>query len=309
MMGKDLNENPAGRRKAQKRIKECRLIFTTCIGAALGKLKSEILDTVIIDEASQQTEPQPWVPLTKGCTKAILVGDHVQLRATVQHHALLVGFDISMFERLYNAPTDNKRLRKVMLDTQYRMQTSICQFSSQEFYENKLKTAVQDADRPLLPTSFPWPEPQRGKLERMFFVQCSAMKDLGQRSKSNQGQAAICREMCKALQQPPSQTSSTTTSTSNPNNNYAIPSIAILAPYTRQVDTLTDLTSQHTVVSSIDGFQGREADIVLFTTTRCNVHHDIGFLKDLRRLNVVLTRAKSACIVIGDWATLTGGDG
>ncbi|KAL8992132.1 MAG: hypothetical protein Q9169_007346, partial [Polycauliona sp. 2 TL-2023] len=135
MMGKDLNENPAGRRKALKQIKESRLIFTTCIGAALGLLKSENFDTVIIDEASQQTEPQSLVPMTKGCTKAILVGDHVQLRATVQQHAQLVGFDISMFERLYNAPTDNARLRKVMLDTQYRMQASICHFSSHEFYE------------------------------------------------------------------------------------------------------------------------------------------------------------------------------
>ncbi|KAL8881471.1 MAG: hypothetical protein Q9198_001341 [Flavoplaca austrocitrina] len=300
MMGKDLNEDPASRRKAQKRIKDCRLIFTTCIGAALGLLKSEIFDTVIIDEASQQTEPQSLVPLTKGCTKAILVGDHVQLRATVQQHAQLVGFDVSMFERLYNSPTDEARLRKVMLDTQYRMQASICQFSSQEFYENKLRTAVRDGDRPLKPRSFPWPEPKPEKLNRMFFVQCSATEDLGQRSKSNQGQAALCREICKALQQPPDNTPSGAPD--------AIPSIAVLAPYARQVETLKDLNSPNLVVSSIDGFQGREADVVVYCTTRCNVHADIGFLKDLRRLNVVLTRARCACIVIGDQATLTSGD-
>ncbi|KAL8732802.1 MAG: hypothetical protein Q9181_003829 [Wetmoreana brouardii] len=299
MMGKDLIDNPAGRRKAQKRIKECRLIFTTCIGAALGFLRSEVFDTVIIDEASQQTEPQSLVPLTKGCSKAILVGDHVQLRATVQQHAQLVGFDVSMFERLYSSNDDDTRLRKVMLDTQYRMQASVCQFSSTEFYEGRLKTAVQDSDRPLRPKEFPWPEIQPGKLERIYFIQCSSTEDLGQRSKSNQGQAALCRQICKALQQPPAHSS---------NPSHGLPSIAVLAPYTRQVDTLKDLQSSNVVASSIDGFQGREADIVVYCTTRCNVHADIGFLKDLRRLNVVLTRARCACIVIGDRATLTGGD-
>ncbi|KAL8896256.1 MAG: hypothetical protein Q9192_003192 [Flavoplaca navasiana] len=277
MMGKDLDEDPASRRKAQKRIKDCRLIITTCIGAALGLLKSEVFDTVIIDEASQQTEPQSLVPLTKGCTKAILVGDHVQLRATIQQHAQLVGFDVSMFKRLYNCPTDEARLRKVMLDTQYRMQASICQFSSQEFYENKLSTAVRDAERPLMPRSFPWPEPKPEKLNR---------------------QAALCRAICKALQQPPE----TTFSGAPPD---AMPSIAVLAPYARQVETLKDLNSPNLVVISIDGFQGREADVVVYCTTRCNVHANIGFLKDLRRLNVVLARARSD----GGLEKAFGGDG
>lgn len=310
MMGKDLNDDPSGRRKAQKRIKNCRLIFTTCIGAALGLLRTEEFDTVIIDEASQQTEPQSLVPLTKGCSKAILVGDHVQLRATVQQHAQLVGFDVSMFERLYDSPDDDARFRKVMLDMQYRMHASICHFSSVEFYDNKLQTAVQDRDRPLLPREFPWPEPQAGKLERLFFVQCAATEDLGQKSKSNQGQAALCRQICKALlhQQKPAADAKSSTA-----NNTTIPSIAVLAPYARQVETLKDLQSDDIVVSSIDGFQGREAETVVFCTTRCNVHAEIGFLKDLRRLNVVLTRGRRACVVVGDRATLTGvgvgGDG
>ncbi|KAL9579667.1 MAG: hypothetical protein Q9203_006598, partial [Teloschistes exilis] len=263
MMGKDLNDDPSGRRKAQKRINNCRLIFTTCIGAALGLLRTEEFDTVIIDEASQQTEPQSLVPLTKGCSKVILVGDHVQLRATVQQHAQLVGFDVSMFERLYDSPDDDARFRKVMLNTQYRMHASICHFSSVEFYDNKLQTAVQDRDRPLLPQEFPWPEPQAGKLERLFFVQCAATEDLGQKSKSNQGQAALCRQICKALlhqQKPAADTKSSTTNTT-------IPSIAVLAPYARQVETLKDLQSDDIVVSSIDGFQGREAETVVFCTT------------------------------------------
>ena len=297
MFGKDLNENPAGRRKAQKQISQCRLIFTTCIGAGLGLLRKELFDTVVIDEASQQTEPQSLVPLVKGCSKAILVGDHVQLRATVIKHAKLVNFEVSLFERLYSSPDNNRFLRKLMLDTQYRMQTSICAFSSAEFYEGRLKTAVQDSKRPLHPPSFPWPCEQSGKLTRMFFLQCSATEDLGRRSKSNQGQVALTTEICKMLRPRPNGI--------DPSTN---PSVAVLAPYSRQVEMLVNLRTSGIMVNSIDGFQGQEADVVVFVTTRCNAHATIGFLDDMRRLNVVLTRARCACIIIGDRATLTGGD-
>ncbi len=298
LLGKDLNENHAGRRKAQKQIKECRLLFTTCIGAGLGLLRSEQFDTIIIDEASQQVEPQSLVPLTKGCQKAILVGDHVQLRATVHPQSQILGFDISLFERLYSSSSNEWNVRKVMLDTQYRMHRSICAFSSEEFYHGRLKTAVQDSTRPLLPASFPWPSSTApDNAARMFFVQCSATEDLGRKSKSNAGQAMLIRIICKKLLQRDSDESSTT-----------VPSVAVLVPYARQVELLKDLSSQNIAVNSIDGFQGREADMVVFGTTRCNVHAEIGFLKDLRRLNVVLTRAKSALIVVGDRSTLTGGD-
>ncbi|KAL9001670.1 MAG: hypothetical protein Q9188_005363 [Gyalolechia gomerana] len=298
MLGKDLNENHAGRRKAQKQIKECRLIFTTCIGAGLGLLRSEYFDTVIIDEASQQVEPQSLVPLVKGCEKAILVGDHVQLRATVQPHSQILDFDISLFERLYNDPSDDGRMKKVMLDTQYRMHQSICTFSSTEFYEGRLRTAVVDSARPLLSPSFPWSSATLpGKSDRMFFVQCAATEDLGRKSKSNAGQAALIRTICKKLldrdSDPPTS---------------SVPSVAVLVPYARQAELLKDLTSTGVTVNSIDGFQGREADMVIFGTTRCNIHREIGFLKDMRRLNVVLTRARCALIVVGDKSTLTGGD-
>ena len=294
MMGKDLNENPAGRRKAQKQIKECRMIFTTCIGAGLGLLRFECFDTVIIDEASQQTEPQSLVPLAKGCTKAILVGDHVQLTATVFPHARAMGFDVSLFERLYTSPDCENRLMKVMLDTQYRMQASICAFSSAEFYDNRLKTAVEDLDRPLAPSSFPWPPLQTGKLGRIFFVQCNSTEDIGRKSKSNPGQAALAGALCQKLLEQVSDT-------------VNAPSVAALAPYTRQVENLKAAIKFNITINSIDGFQGREADIILFVTTRCNSNGDIGFLKDMRRLNVVLTRARTACILIRDRATLTGG--
>ncbi|KAL9117135.1 MAG: hypothetical protein Q9187_006333, partial [Circinaria calcarea] len=255
MMGKDLNENFSARKKAQERLGHSRLVFTTCIGAGLGLLRYESFDTVVIDEASQQTEPASLVPLVKECTKAILVGDHLQLRATVQQHAVLQGFDVSLFERLYNQ--DSIGVCKVMLESQYRMHREICSFSSQVFYEGKLKTALADNARPLADSGFPWPNlpsDQHAK-SRMVFVQCSTAEDIGRKSKSNKGQASICADICKRLITPPSDNPSV------PGVPLITPSIAVLTPYTAQADLLKATLPSSVSISSIDGFQGREADV------------------------------------------------
>ena len=302
MLGKDLNEDFKSQKEARKRIRGARLIFTTCIGAGLGLLRKEKFSTVIIDEASQQTEPMSLVPLVKGCTKAILVGDHVQLRATVQPLAQLQQFEVSLFERLYNSA--GAGIHKVMLDAQYRMHRDICNFSSTEFYDSRLITAVSDDARPLPDSQFPWPPSRHDTAakSRMLFVQCSSPEDIGKKSKSNGGQATLCQTICKRMLAAPIGASE-----SQPREAPEY-SIAVLTPYSRQAAHLRALLPPAIPVSSIDGFQGREADIIVFVTTRCNVHADMGFLNDLRRLNVVMTRAKSACVVIGDRATLTGGN-
>lgn len=297
MIGKDLSANFSARRKAQKRIEEARLIFTTCVGSGLGLLRTESFDVVLIDEASQLTEPAALIPLVKGCSRAILVGDHVQLRATVQQNALLTGFDVSLFERHYNLP-DRKGVAKVMLDTQYRMHRSICGFSSEEFYEGRLRTAVLNEQRPLPPSQFPWP-----KDERMVFAECTSPEDIGKQSKANPGQVELCKRVIRLLTtiaSPPVPSSGTAL------HKYTPSSIAILTPYTRQKELLQSSIS-NIEVSSIDGFQGREADIIIFVTVRSNVHGELGFLTDMRRLNVVMTRAKTGVVVIGDKDTLTTG--
>ncbi|RAQ99038.1 RNA-directed RNA polymerase like protein [Stemphylium lycopersici] len=306
MLGKDLNANLPARRKAQKRIQEARIIFTTCSGAGLGLLRNENFDVVVIDEASQLTEPATLIPLVKGCSREILVGDHVQLRATVQQNALLTGYDISLFERHYNLPA-RKGVAKVMLDTQYRMHRSICDFSSSEFYGGRLRTAVSDTARPLPPSRFPWPREKTNK--RMVWIECGTPEDLGLRSKANEGQKNMCKRVVELLTSPPapsSQSSSSSSTPSRPMSAPTSPSIAILTPYTRQ-RTLLESAIPNATVSSIDGFQGREADIVVFVTVRCNVYGDLGFLVDMRRLNVVMTRARVGVVVIGSKSTLTGG--
>lgn len=298
MLGKDLSSNLPLRRKAEKRIKEARLIFTTCTGCSLGLLRTESFDVVLVDEASQQTEPATLVPLVKGCSRAILVGDHVQLRATVQKNAVLTGYDVSLFERHYNIPP-RQHVAKAMLDTQYRMHRTICDFSSTEFYENKLKTAVPDDSRPLPASQFPWP-----KEHRIVWVECNAPEDLGRQSKANQGQVDLCKRIIALLTKDPNTSSPTASPTQRPDTPST--SIAILTPYTRQREALT-AAIPNVEVSSIDGFQGREADIIVFVTVRCNVSCDVGFLADMRRLNVVMTRAKCGVVIVGHKGTLTGG--
>jgi regulator of nonsense transcripts 1 len=228
------------------------------------------------------------VPLTKGCQKAILVGDHVQLRATVRKYSKTLGFEISLFERLYiakNLPEGS--LSKIMLNVQYRMHPRICEFPSREFYEGKLKADVSCERNHLPKLGFPWPEmpSSGGQLERCVFVPCLGDEDIGYRSKGNLLQAELCKEIYRLL-----------VSTSG--------SIAVLTPYTRQVKLLKDRLPGSATVTSVDGFQGQEADIIIYVTVRCNPHRDIGFLSDLRRLNVVLTRARSGLIVIGCPRTL-----
>lgn len=291
MVGKDISSDHPARRKAQKRVTEARLIFTTCTGASLGLLRTENFDVVLVDEASQQTEPATLVPLVKGCSRAILVGDHVQLRATVQKNAALVGYDVSLFERHYNLPA-RKSIAKAMLDTQYRMHRSICDFSSREFYEGKLNTAVADDSRRLPLSQFPWP-----KENRMVWLECDSSEDLGRQSKANQGQVELCKRTVQLLTAP---------SQSGPGSAAgSATSMTVLTPYTRQKDALAAAIPS-IEISSIDGFQGREADIIIFVTVRSNLSYDIGFLSDMRRLNVVMTRARSGIILIGNKATLTG---
>jgi superfamily I DNA and/or RNA helicase len=304
MLGKEVYTNFAALKKARAQIKKCNLIFTTCIGAGLGLLREETFDTVIIDEASQQTEPESLVPLVKGCQKAILVGDHVQLRATVQQHAILAGYDVSLFERLYKKDNESRSngISKVMLDTQYRMHRSICHFSSTEFYEGRLLTGTSASNVKLTMSEFPWPADGRD-YSRTVFAECSTPEDLGKKSKSNQGQAELGRKICDMLCQP-------SRLGGKDSKDLVAQTIAVLTPYSRQAELLQRVLSHlpNVEVSSIDGFQGREADIVVFVTVRCNAHYEIGFLKDLRRMNVALTRAKAGLIVIGDRKTLTLGN-
>ncbi|KAK3903257.1 RNA dependent RNA polymerase-domain-containing protein [Staphylotrichum tortipilum] len=270
MVGQEIHANRKALDEAKKRVRDCHIIFTTCMGAGLGLLRAQFFDMVIVDEASQQTEPASLVPLVKGCEKAILVGDHVQLRPTVHQHSL----------RLFTQPPPTTtpsplasppHLARVMLDTQYRMHPSISAFPSAAFYSSKLLTGIPPSARPLFPSAFTWPPSPTDPADRarMVFVDCPAQEDLGGTSKTNTAQANLCMRICQLLLTPsqPPLTQQTQQAPPQPQ------SIAILTPYARQTTLLSRLlpslpssAAGLVEVSSIDGFQGREADVVVLVT-------------------------------------------
>lgn len=116
MVDRDVAESSSAHGEGQTSIREARLIFTTCICAGIGLLRSERCDAVLINKAAGQTKPEILIPLTKGCERTVLVGDHAQLHAKTQKHAVIDDFDIPLFERHYNMP-DTPVVAKVMLDT------------------------------------------------------------------------------------------------------------------------------------------------------------------------------------------------
>lgn len=142
-----------------------------------------------------------------------------------------------------------------------------------------------------------------GRTGRMVFVECADPEDVRSgTSKSNQGQAEVCVRVCTML--------SEGGAGGEGKGEEKKPSIAVLTGYTAQVTLLTKMLAglgSHIEVCSVDGFQGRGAEIVVFVAVRCNPHQEIGFLKDRRRINVALTRAKRGVLLIGNESTLTMG--
>ncbi|EXL60820.1 hypothetical protein FOCG_00099 [Fusarium oxysporum f. sp. radicis-lycopersici 26381] len=264
----EIHSNYKAMKKATEMAKRSDTFFTTCIGAGIGLIRSNFFDIVTVDEASQQTEPT-----TADC----------------QSDCLGARFDVSLFERLYTKikySKGNGGLRALVLDTQYRMHPKLCEFSSGQFYEERLESGISSSARSPIRSNFSFPparvtkqrrDPGTVDYEGAIFINCDA------------------KEM-------PGQTGPEPESPSH--------SIVVLTPYTPQAEVLKRMLSSISYrieVSSIDGFQGREADVIVFVTVRCKEHREIGFLKDMRRMNVALTRARSALIVVGSRVTLTEG--
>lgn len=189
------------------------------------------------------------------------------------------------------------------IKVQYRFSADVASFPSQEFYKGRLQTGhprLQEIASQLGPTSFPWPLKDNGQINPVVFVPCASEEDFGKASKGNEGQANLVKYIISLLRTPQGQ--------ADAGLNLNATSIAVLTPYSRQLKLLSDLLSSqlNVAVSTIDGFQGRESDIVVFSTVRCNMEGDIGFLEDEKRLNVAWTRPKLGLIIVGDRRTLSG---
>lgn len=287
---RDINKNYREIRELEQRITDevidnAEVICTTNIGAGHFTLNNRKFSIVLIDEATQATEPSALVPIVKGARQLILVGDHRQLPPTVtSQRAEEGGLDIPLFERLLS-----NGIPAHMLTTQYRMHPTIREFPSSRFYENRLEDGCSSSERPPA-AGFLWPD--WDKPVAFVPVHGSEMEEESGSSRSNMDEAAVVVQVVNDLLLP---------------GDLSPEDIGVISPYAGQVRLIRSMiedTIEGLEVKSVDGYQGREKEIIVLSTVRANENGKVGFLSNYRRLNVALTRAKRGLVVIGDDRTL-----
>ncbi|MCK8824123.1 IGHMBP2 family helicase [Fuchsiella alkaliacetigena] len=285
----------------QDLLTKAEVVCTTNSTAGSEILEGFQFDLLVVDEATQSTEPATLIPLVKS-KRAVLVGDHKQLPPTVlSARAEQEGLGCSLFERLVDLYGDQLRC---LLEVQYRMNDLIMNFSSQEFYDSSLKSASQVAEHTLADLDILEPSGSRPAEKALLFSEPIVFFDTKgmnapERSKNdsnsieNSIEADIVVEIAEeALKLTISPTD-----------------IAVITPYKDQVELINQkLMLEELEVNTVDGFQGREKEVIILSLVRSNQYQNIGFLRDLRRLNVSLTRAKRKLIVVGDSATISCND-
>lgn len=273
------------------------VICTTNSTSGSELLENRTFDLVVIDEATQATEPSCLVPITHA-KKVVMAGDHRQLPPTVKNRkAAEKGLSDTLFERL----AENHPAIKNMLEVQYRMHENIMSFSDEEFYQGELSAdeSVRShtlEDFELDVNTF---DNEVASIldpnEPVIFVD-TAGRDASERtrqgstSKENPEEALIVEQLVYNLF----------------GSGMIEDDIAVISPYHDQVDLIDQkIDLEDLEIKSVDGFQGREKEVVIISLTRSNANKAIGFLEDIRRLNVSLTRARRKLIVIGDSSTIT----
>lgn len=279
-------------------IAQADVVCTTNSTAGSEVLAQEEFDLLVLDEATQATEPSALIPLTKA-KKVVLAGDHKQLPPTILNkEAKDNGLAKSLFERLLEVHGNDI---KQLLNVQYRMHEDIMNFSSREFYTEELKAAPKVKNWQLsdleidLPVGNAPAEQVLACEEVITFLDTCGMQITEESKKDstsvqNTMEADLVEEIVTQVQQ----------------TGIELSKVAVITPYKDQVELINRLIKEEALeVNTVDGFQGREKEIVIFSLVRNNERQDIGFLKDIRRLNVSLTRAKKKLIVIGDSETVS----
>ncbi|WP_353662068.1 IGHMBP2 family helicase [Hydrogenimonas sp. SS33] len=252
-------------------------------------------DVAVVDEGSQQMEPSTLMALTR-VPKAVLAGDHRQLPPTVVSNLDLL--KRSLFERLME-----RNLPSVMLDLQYRMNETVMDFPNRLMYEGRLQAHPSVAGRRLRLEKMPREEPEAAMAapeSPVVFADTSGLdahERLPERSTSyeNPTEAAWVVKVAETLVR----------------CGVAEEDIGIITPYLSQVKLIRRLLEAKGLAcetKSVDGFQGREKEVILISFVRSNVAKEIGFVKDRRRLNVAMTRARSKLVMVGDVRTLEPND-
>ncbi len=281
---------------------EARVIASTLVGSANRLLEGQKFGTLFIDEAAQALEAACWIPMRR-VSRVILAGDHCQLPPTVKSIAALKGgLGKTLMERI----VENKPECVTLLGVQYRMNEEIMKFSSDWFYGGKVKTApeirqrksILNFDRPIL-----WID--TGQMEVGPDEPSNKEQFVGESfGRVNKGEAELTLRHLQDY----------FTKIGKERILEEQIDVGVISPYRAQVQYLRKLVKQRAffkpyrrliTVNTVDGFQGQERDIILISMVRANENGEIGFLRDLRRMNVAITRARMKLIILGDVATLT----
>ena len=288
---------------------EARVIASTLVGSSSHLLEGQKFGTLFIDEAAQALEAACWIPIRR-VSRVIFAGDHCQLPPTIKSFAALkAGLGKTLMERI----VENKPETVTLLKMQYRMNEEIMRFSSDWFYGNQVESAPEVKYRSILDLDIPmtWidtsefdepdnPENPDNSKQPLFREQFVG-ESFGRINKAEAELTLLALE------------------------NYFQKigkqrilderlDVGVISPYRAQVQYLRRLFKKreffkpyrHLIsVNTVDGFQGQERDIILISLVRSNEEGQIGFLRDLRRMNVAITRARMKVIILGDASTLT----
>jgi ATP-dependent RNA/DNA helicase IGHMBP2 len=272
-------------------VTKAQVITATLVGANHYTVRDVRYHTVVIDEAGQALEPACWIPILKA-QKVVLAGDHCQLSPTIKSDmAAKSGLSTTLLEKC----VEHHPEAVTLLEEQYRMNEQIMAYSSQIFYQNRLKAHDSVARQLLFKDDKP-----------VLFIDtagCGFEEKLEGTSSTNPEEAALLlKHLTLLMSEWEKQTS-----------NNLFPSIAIISPYKQQIQVLNEQLSHvpelqpyltHISANTVDSFQGQERDIVYISMTRSNSEGIIGFLADIRRMNVAMTRARKKLVIVGDSATL-----
>ena len=296
---------------------EARVIACTLTGAANRVLEGMKFSTLFIDEAAQALEAACWIPIRK-VSRVIFAGDHCQLPPTVKSIAALkAGLGKTLMERI----VENKPEIVTLLQVQYRMNDEIMRFSSNEFYGGKLQTAPEIRHRGILDYDIPisWYDTQAPSLPPRGEVS----SDSNERSNvTNTPSPRGGREGAFGMSLINSFEAELTLQHlelyfSRIGKQRILDEkidVGIISPYRAQVQLLRRMIKKreffkpyrHLItVNTVDGFQGQERDVIVLSLVRSNDEGQIGFLRDLRRMNVAITRARMKLIILGNVDTLT----
>lgn len=304
---------------------EARVIACTLVGSAHHLLEGMKFGTLFIDEAAQALEAACWIPM-KRASRVILAGDHCQLPPTVKSIAALrAGLGKTLMERI----AGNKPEVVTLLKIQYRMNDEIMRFSSDWFYGGKVESAPQIKYRSVLDYDHPITWIDTSNEENQITIEgedapedsasaSSAASAANQNSDLNFKEQFVGESFGRINKAEAELTLLTLAEYFTKIGKQRVLSeridVGIISPYRAQVQYLKKLIKKYEFfkpyrrlisVNTVDGFQGQERDVILISLVRSNDEGQIGFLKDLRRMNVAMTRARMKLIILGNKDTMT----